>query len=503
MRRATTLFASLAILPLLVGCGERQRADEMEFARPEVTTGLIMALPVTTASDDARNHFLQGVRAMDMGRFVDAHAHFKRAAQIDTSFAHAYLNAANSAPSLDAFRTNVDLAAKHAASATRPEQVLIEIAQKDLISDVEGQLRLAQELVELQPTSPRAWLALAGIQSSMARHEDARASLAKAAELAPTFAPAFMALGNSYLFNAPKDFTTAEQNFVKVVDLEPSESMPYDFLGDVYRAQGKLMEARDAYTRASELDPTNGSPIQQRGHVNSFLGDYAAARADYDSSMALGRANERPAYALYRAFVSVHAGNPQAAIDELNALVTAIDGMGIPEPAGLKITALTNAAIIAMHSGNYSAGEHALQQRAQLMRGQAEKVGTDQFRRSQEGNIAIFDGVLAARKGDFATAQKKAQEYTQLVEPLANPRKMEAVHELQGLISLRQRKYAEAIKHFEQGDRNNEYTKYHMALAYEGAGNTAQAKKLFGEVADYNFNSVAFALTRKEAMQKR
>lgn len=41
-------------------------------------------------------------------------------------------------------------------------------------------------------------------------------------------------------------------------------------------------------------------------------------------------------------------------MDELNKLVADIDGMGIPEPTGLKINALSNTAIIALHTGKYT-----------------------------------------------------------------------------------------------------------------------------------------------------
>jgi tetratricopeptide (TPR) repeat protein len=95
-----------------------------------------------------------------------------------------------------------------------------------------------------------------------------------------------------------------------------------------------------------------------------------------------------------------------------------------------------------------------------------------------------------------------ADRITKLVEPDANPRKMEAVHQLLGFIALYQGRYREAIGHFDQGDPNDMYVRYQLALASEGAGNVERAKKLFREVAINNFNDVGVALTRKEATQK-
>ncbi len=373
------------------------------------TADVVMVIPATTASAEALQYFRAGQRAMDVGRFVDANAEFQKAVEVDPDFARAYLNAANTANSLDEFRTNLELAGEYAEGASEAEKLLIERAQKGFDNDVEGQLQLANQLVELEPTSPRAWLALAGIQAALSNHEEERASAMKAADLSPGFAPAYAQLGNSYLFNEPKDFSRAEEYMQKVVDLEPEEPLPYDFLGDVYRAQNELEKARDAYTRSADLDPTNGLPLQQRGHVNSFLGDYDEARADYDAAIALGKANEKAAFAIWRALVSVHAGYPQAAIDELNGLVEAIDDMGIPGPSGLKIFALSEQAVIALHHGLFTAAERALELRSALMMEQAERVGTDEFRRGQEAGIAYFEGVLDAQRGDYGTASTKAQ----------------------------------------------------------------------------------------------
>lgn len=144
----------------------------------------------------------------------------------------------------------------------------------------------------------------------------------------------------------------------------------------------------------------------------------------------------------------MYAGEPRAAIDELNRLVATVDGMGIPDPATMKIAALTNAATIAIHTGNIAAAEQSLKRLATVLMQQADQVGTPTFRRGQQATLAYLEGWLAARKGDYATA---------------------------------------------------------LRTATEGAGDAAQAKRLFREVADYNFNVVGFALVQlvqKEAQQK-
>src|SRR5207248_3722179 len=108
-----------------------------------------------------------------------------------------------------------------------------------------------------------------------------------------------------------------------------------------------------------------------------------------------------------RAYVSVYAGNPAAAIDELNRLVAAIDGMGVPDPKTAKVAALTNVAVIATHTRNRAAGQ-ALKQLEPLLLQQADEGGTPAYRRGQQARIAYFAGWWCAGRGGYAAAPKQA-----------------------------------------------------------------------------------------------
>jgi tetratricopeptide (TPR) repeat protein len=513
MKRGTAhTLASFTLLFGLVACGGDQAADTTEMGEVASplegveTPEVVMVLPVTTTSEAAKTAFMDGQYASDVGRFYDARDLFQRAIELDPEFTHAYVNAANSATSLDEFNEYTNMAAEHSGTATEAETILIDINKAFLASDIEGALELSQRLVELVPESPRARLALAGVQATLNRNEDARATMMEAIDLAPDMVAAHLQLGSNYLFNDPKDYTLAEEHMQRAVELAPAEGQPVEMLGDVLRAQQRLEDSREAYGRSAELDPSDGIPTLKRGHINSFLGNYDEARADYDAAIAMGIGGQKAGFANFRAFTHVHAGDPQAAIDELESILAAIDSgeIEIPEHErnGQRINTLSNLVYIALHHDNFPAAEEALARRSEFMMVDAETVGTAEFRRGQEANIAYWDGMLAARRGDFETAAAKADECARLVEPDANPRKMEPVHEMQGVIALEQENWAEAILHLEQGNLTNMYTKYLLALAHEGAGDAEQAQALFKEVAESNFNFVGFALVRQEAMEK-
>ena len=136
-----------------------------------------------------------------------------------------------------------------------------------------------------------------------------------------------------------------------------------------------------------------------------------------------------------------------------------------------------------------------------LMR-QADEAGNPAFKRGQQAQIAYIEGWWAARRGDYAAAQKQADRINQLLAPDANPRKLEPMHQLEGFIALYQSKYQDAATHFLKGNLLDPYIKYQLAVATEGAGDVAQAKQLFLEVANFNFNTLGFALVRKDAQRK-
>jgi Flp pilus assembly protein TadD len=497
--------ASAALAALLVSAGWSAAAvgqDGAARAALDPITSAVISHPITTKSATARAHFLEGVRELDVGHGVDANVHFKAAIAADPDFAFAYLNAANTGNSLVEFKTNLALAEQHAAGASEAEQLQIQMARKAFDNDLAGQLALGQQLVAKYPASPRAWIALAGAQAALNRNTDARGSLAKALELAPRMYLAHAFLGNNYIFGEPRDFAKALEQGQETVRLAPDEPNAHMFVGDAYRAQRNLAKARSEYARGHELDPRDPLLLVKLGHANTFLGNYAAARANYDSAEMFARAGQKGGFAPFRAFVSVYAGDPAAAITDLNAQVASADAAGVTDPKATKVGALTFITQIAIHTKNRSAATQALGQLEPLMLQQADEAGNPAFTRGQQATIAYFKGWLAARNGDYTAAQQQADKIQQLLAPDANPRKLEPMHQLEGFIALYQGKYSQAAEHFRQGNPFDAYNKYQLAVATEGAGDAAQARKLFREVADYNFNTLGFALVRKDAQQK-
>ena len=88
------------------------------------------------------------------------------------------------------------------------------------------------------------------------------------------------------------------------------------------------------------------------------------------------------------------------------------------------------------------------------------------------------------------------------VAPDANPRKMEAFHQLQGFIAAYQGKAAEAAAHFAAGNLQDPYIEYQYATALDASGQSAKAMPIFKALSVYNFNALGYALIRKDAVAK-
>lgn len=462
----------------------------------------LMVTPLSTQSTTARDEFLRGLRAGDIEQNIEARQHFDRAVAADPNFALGHLYAAFFAPSPATYRNHLDEAIRLADRASPIEQLWIRAEQKGLDNDVNGQLQILNQLVALTPTDPRALGYLAGVQFNAGRTAEARATAERAIQVAPNFAPAYIQLGNSYLNIQPSDPARGAGYIRQAIALEPNEPYTHDYMGDAFRAQNNLAAARAEYSRMIQLDPSRAGAYQQRGHVNSFLGNFAEARADYDRAIVLADPIQKPGLGVFRPLVHVYEGDPVAAEAELEQQLAGIDAMNIPNAVGSKIGILNAEALIALHNRHLDVAQRSIDQLRDLYRQQGEAGRSDAFRRGNDANIAYWEGMLAARRGDYATARNKAQQMMRLRASDQNPRKNEAAHELLGMADLLEGNNTSAASHYAQADQNDIYVVYHEALALEGAGRTAEARALFRRVAGYNFNGADTALLKKEAARK-
>jgi len=510
------LLACFAAAALLVACSDRQDssvgqvADEAKSATEAASMALAAndgGIPLSASSKTAMSQYKKVRKLADKGDFVQANQAARQLTEDDPDFVGGWIMLGNTALSGEQFVKASKKASELSAKGTEGEQLWADINMTFVTNDTEEGLRLGKKLVDTYPEAPRAWLVYSGLLTGQNKHDEARASGEKAIKLAPDQAIGYNTLGFSYLYNSPKNFAKAEKNFKHAIKLEPGEDNYWVNVGDVHRAMGDLEVARSDYSGALEIDASNAVAATKRAHVNSFLGNFDEARADYDMGIAAGEELTQSTLAMYRAFVNLHAGDHEAAVEELKGELERVDTLEMPadQKVGARNFLLTNIADVCFNYDMLDEAASAVDHLSASLAEAGRNSGDQDFIRQQKATAAYWMGKLAARQGDYAAAEAQAEEFAALLAEDENPRKLERYHELLGLIALKQQDYDGAIAHYRQanlstsagaGDVKNIFM---LARALQGAGQTEEASELLQEVATWNFNSAWFAMLRKEA----
>lgn len=508
------IIAGIVAVALIVGCSREQEPAAAAGAAAKSSDKTIAAddggIPLSSATDASMARYRQVRELADAGDFIEANQAARKLTEEFPDFIGGWIMLANTALSGEQFVKASRKADQMSAKGTQGEQLWADINMSFVSNDTEEGVRLGKKLVETYPDAPRAWIVHSGLLTGQFQHEEARAASQKAIELAPQLAIAHTNLAFSLLYNEPKDHAEAERHFRHAIEIDPDEDNYYVNLGDMHRAMTDLGAARQAYSRALELDAENEVAAIKRGHVNSFLGNFDEARGDYDTGIAAGQEVGKSTLANYRAFVNLHAGDSQAAIDELRGELTRIDTLEMPadQRVGARIFVLTNIADISFNYGLLDEAADAVERLTAALAESGQNSGDDEYARQTEATAVYWQGKLAARRDDFDAASALADDFEALVADDDNPRKMERYHELHGLIALKQGNFKSAIQHYRKanlsmspgaGDVKNSFM---LAKALEGAGRSEEAQALYKQVANWNFNSVWFAMLRKDAAAK-
>ena len=401
------LLACLAALALGAACSPQQDSADQPMTKEGAEAAATMVandggIPLST-TDEAALALYKTVRSLaDRGDFIEANQAARKLTDQHPNFVGGWIMLGNTALSGEQFVKATRKASELAATGTEGEQLWASINMTFVTNNAEERLALGQRLVDTYPDAPRAWLVYSGLLAGQNKHSDARGAGAKAVKLAPDQAVGHNNLGFFYLFNDPKDFVKAEKHFKHAIELEPNEDNHWVNVGDVHRAMGDLEKARSDYSRALELDAENEVAAVKRGHVNSFLGNFDEARADYDTGIAAGMEGNKSTLANYRAFVNLHAGDPEAAVQELKSELARIDSLDMPndQKIGARNFILINISDICFHNEMLDDAADAVEQLSASLAESGANSGDDNFARQQKATATFWQGKLAARQGD-------------------------------------------------------------------------------------------------------
>ena len=245
-------------------------------------------MPLTTTSDAARMHYVQGEAATGNVDFARARAHFDAAIAADPSLAMAHLYRAvlSGGAERDEHMRHATAAAPR---ASEPERQMIESYAANLREDHAREGTLLTGLAGRFPSDPMPMFWWANTESNRGNPAEAVAAARRSLAADPTFAPAHNLIG--YAEVARGDMAAAERAFREYIRLAPDEANPYDSFGEFYLGQGRLDEAQAQYEMALTKDPELANARMMLARIGIERSDLrfeqAVAAGDADAVAAL------------------------------------------------------------------------------------------------------------------------------------------------------------------------------------------------------------------------
>jgi len=486
-----------ALVVLLAGCDVGKSGTESasatvtdSAAATAVSSG---AVPISSASDEARRLYLAGRTLSEQLRAHDGRQLFEQAAAQDPAFAMAhYQLAANSATAKDFFAHLKDASAL-ADHASEGERLMILALEAGSNANPAKQLAYQQELVAKYPNDERARFLLGGGWFGQQEYAKAIEQYQKAIELNPSYSPAYNILG--YAYRAVEKYPEAEAAFRKYIDLIPGDPNPYDSYAELLMKTGRFDESIAQYRKALSVNE-NFTPSKVGIATNLMLqGRHADGAREMDALYRAARDDADRRNALFtKGVIFVDAGKTDAALAEIEKEYRLDAKLGDSANMSGDAQLLGN---ILLDAGRTDAAAKQFRQALDVV----EKSSLS-GEVKQDTRLAgqYNDARIALAKGELPKAKTAAQAYEGGAVARKNTFRVRQAHELMGSIAMAEKQYDAALAHFAQANQQNPQVLYRTALAHQAKGNTARAKELAARAANANvLPLVSYAFVREKA----
>jgi len=460
-------------------------------------TGAIQAkevkVPITTSSDKARQLYLEGRDLAEKLRAQAARAYFESAIAEDSNFALAYLNLSFTQPTISGFLTLLNKAMALRNNVSEGEQLMILAVQAGNNADPMGQRKLYRKLVADYPKDERALNLLANNYFGMQDYTAAIEYYNKAIAVNPEFSQPYNQLGYAYRFLG--NYDDAEKAFKKYIELIPDDPNPYDSYAELLLKTGKYEESIANYRKALQVDSSFAASYLGIATNLNMMGEYAKARAElqvlYDQALDDGQRRA----ALFAIAVSyVDEGDMTRALDALQRQYAIAEKSKDAPAMANDLVVMGN---ILIEAGQYDKALAKFDQSLETM----EKADVSDELKKNAQRFYLNNGArVAMHKGDFATAKANAAEYLKRVETINNPFQIRLAHGLIGMIALAEKDYTKALAELRLANQQDPYNFFRMAQAYQGLGQTAEAREMYKKAAYYNVaNNINYSFVRHQA----
>jgi len=270
---------------------------------------------VTTHSPEAYRYYLEGVDYNNKLYAVEAEQSFRKALELDSTFAMAYLRLALLKKGEER-KGLIAKAVKYSNKVSQKEKYYIKALEAMSGNQNQG-IKELEKLVERYPEEKDAFFLLGSIYNlELRQSERAVPYLNKAIEIDPLYKLAYNML--AYAYNEMGDFEKSIWAINKYISLAPDEANPYDTRADLYAYNGKLDQAIESYKKALERKPDFYSSLGKLGYMYLSNMEYPKAESCYKVLSSSSEKNTRSGGRTLLALIPLYQGKFNQALEVLD-----------------------------------------------------------------------------------------------------------------------------------------------------------------------------------------
>ena len=451
-------------------------------------------IPITTASDEARDAFLKGRWLLDNLRVTDAHEYFLKAVEADPNFSLAYLRVANTPSTNQEFFDALRRAIELSANASEGEKLLIAAFEAGVAGDPQTQRSKLEALVALFPEDERAHNAIATFFFGQQDYERSISAYRAAIDIDPEIAQPYNQLG--YALRFVGDYAAAEEVFQRYTELIPDQPNPYDSYAELLMKLGRYDESITSYEKALQIDPNFIASYIGIGNNLMFVGRHEDARSTFTKIDEIARNDgERRQARFWAAASYLHEGDFESAFDEIQRRY---DVATETDDRSAMAGDLNFMGDIMLRAGRADEAAEKYEGQLEMMR---TSDATDEVKEATARNLKYDMARVALWKADLAAASELADAYRQEVAVHSVRFEVQRTHELDGMIALAEGDLETAIAYFEQANQQDPQIWLLKARTYAAMGDSEGARSACDQVINFNQLNFNLAYVRNTARQ--
>jgi len=334
--------------------------------------------------------------------------------------------------------------------------------------------------------------------------EEARTNSDKAVELAKNASEGERRYIEAVMLTRAQKYDEALAIFNDLSKQYPSERMVQMLLGQVYTNLGKLSEAKAAFERAIQLDGSTPRVYTFLGNIALLKGDYGKAREMFKTSFSKKVPNTAPFGPNYgMAYVYVYEGNIKAAIKTLEDYQAEYVRTG-QEKLFPSVFIWNSIARLHLEYGSPAEAIKYYEKGYATVTASSASAIDDMQKKTWLGRLHHGKGRALAKMGKTDEAWQEAETIKKMIEE--NGKAGEAFwpsyYYIAGYLKLEAGDLPQAIEHLKKTDLTDPFHKLLLARAYEKAGDTTNAQKLYKEITEFNQLTIERAIAYPEAKKK-